>query len=93
MMKTLLSLLVLAFIGSAAGADNMKAFPPAETGMTRYVISLPSQTNESSFRVEVIVGKTVKTDAQNQYFFGGKLETENITGWDLSATSCASSVP
>jgi ecotin len=59
----------------------MKAFPPADEGMTRYVISLPKQKDETSFRVELIIGKTVKTDATNSYFFGGTLETENIPGW------------
>lgn len=74
----------LALIGlawSAAGADNLKAFPPAEAGMTRRVIHLPSQKDESAFRVELLIGKTVRTDAANRYFFGGSLETETIPGW------------
>jgi ecotin len=59
----------------------MKAFPAAEEGMTRHVINLPKQQDESAFKVELIIGKTVKTDAKNRYFFGGALETENIPGW------------
>ena len=39
--------------------------------MTRHVISLPKQEDESAFKVELIIGKTVKTDARNSYFFGG----------------------
>ena len=73
--------LVALFSSSAFGADNMKAFPAAEEGITRYVISLPKQANESAFKVELIIGKTVKTDAKNSYFFAGTLETENIPGW------------
>ena len=73
--------LVALFSSSAFGADNMKAFPAAEEGMTRYVISLPKQADESAFKVELIIGKTVKTDAKNSYFFAGTLETENIPGW------------
>jgi ecotin len=53
----------------------------AEEGMTRHVINLPKQQEESTFKVELIIGKTVKTDASNSYFFGGTLETENIPGW------------
>jgi ecotin len=74
----LLALVVCAF---AAAADNLKAFPPAAAGMVRHVIHLPQQQDESAFKVELIIGKTVKTDANNRYFFVGTLETESIPGW------------
>ena len=61
--------------------------------MTRHVIRLPKQQDESAFRVELIIGKTVKTDASNSYFFGGTLETETIPGGVSIATSCANSAP
>jgi ecotin len=78
----LIALAVLAAASNLAfAAGTMKAFPAAEEGMTRYVISLPKQQDESAFKVELIIGKTVKTDAKNRYFFGGTLETENIPGW------------
>jgi ecotin len=62
----------------------MKAFPPAEEGMVRYVLQLPKQADESAFRVEIIVGKTVQVDEQNRYFFGGKIEAETIKGWGFT---------
>jgi ecotin len=65
----------------AEGADNMKAFPPAEKGMVRHVLQVPKQNDESAFKVELIVGKTVQVDAVNKYFFGGKIEVETIQGW------------
>ena len=82
-MRTIASIALVAFvsISLAFAADDMKAFPPAEEGMTRHVISLPKQENETAFKVELIIGKTVKTDARNSYFFGGTLETETIPGW------------
>jgi len=75
------ALLTIASISLAVAADDLKAFPPAEQGMTRHVIRLLKQKDEAAFKVELIIGKTVRTDSQNHYFFGGKLETENIPGW------------
>ena len=82
-MRTIVSiaLVVLVSISLVFAADDLTAFPAAEDGMTRYVIRLPKQQDESAFKVELIIGKTVKTDARNSYFFGGTLETENIPGW------------
>ena len=76
----LIALVVFVSISLAFGADDMKAFPPAEEGMTRHVINLPKQQDESAFKVEIIVGKTITTDATNSYF-AGALETETIPGW------------
>ena len=77
----LTGLLSLSAILSAPAADDMKAFAPAEKGMVRYVLQLPKQDDESAFKVELIVGKTVRVDAGNRYFFGGKIEAEVIPGW------------
>jgi ecotin len=62
-------------------ADNMKAFPPAAAGMVRYVLQPPEQKDESAFKLELVVGKKVKTDQANRHFFGGKIEEQNIEGW------------
>ncbi len=81
-MKALLSIALLAFVcASAIAADDMKAFPPADPGMNRYVINLPPLQDESTAEVELLVGKTVKVDERNRYFFGGRLEKETIRGW------------
>jgi ecotin len=82
-MRTILSavFLTIASISPAAAADDMKAFPPAADGMTRHVIRLPQEKDESALKIELILGKTVTTDAINRYFFGGMVETENIPGW------------
>ena len=78
----LASLLTISFSNYAA--DNMKAFPPAEDGMVRKVLLLPEQADESSFKLELIVGKTVLTDPENRYFFAGNIERKTIKGWGFS---------
>lgn len=62
----------------------MKAFPPPEEGMVRYVLQLPKQDDEFAFKVELIVGKTVQLDAGNRYFFGGKIDAVSIEGWGFT---------
>ena len=83
-MPKVLSITVLAFFSaviSAQAADIMKAFPPAEAGMVRYILQLPELEDESTARVELIVGQTVQVDEANTYFFGGEIEKETIKGW------------
>ena len=83
-MKRIRSITALSFLAamlSVQAADNMKAFPPAEEGMVRHVLQLPKQDDESAFKVELIVGKTVQVDERNSHFFAGKIEEETIKGW------------
>lgn len=83
-MKRICSITVLLFVSgifSAMAADNMKAFPPAMEGMVRHVLQLPKQDDESTYKVELIVGKMVPVDEGNRYFFTGKIEEETINGW------------
>lgn len=93
-MKTILKgflLLFALFLADAtptpvrgATPDDLKAFPAAEPGMVRHVLRLPKQADEDSFRVQLIVGKTVSLDPANRYHFGGKLSEETIPGWGYS---------
>jgi ecotin len=86
MIKTLkkifgVSLLAMCVLPLSQAADNMKAFPAADKGMVRHVLQVPAQDDETAFKVELIVGKTVEVDAHNRYFFGGQISTETIQGW------------
>jgi len=75
---------LLLLVSGAAGvraADAIDAFPPAEPGMARHVLRLPARADESAFKVELIVGKTVELDDRNRYFFGGRIEVQAVRGW------------
>jgi len=84
-MMTFALLLTIPIVATAQTHDKvtreLKAFPPAEEGMCRYVIFLPEQPDEDLLKVQLLIGKNVKLDARNRYFFGGKLETVPIQGW------------
>ena len=77
-------ILVLLTSSITFAADNMKAFPPADEGMIRYVLQLEQKEDESMYRVELIVGKTVLLDEVNQYFLGGAIESEVIVVWGFT---------
>ncbi len=79
--STVLVLLLLTACRAATAVDPLQAFPAAEPGMTRHVLQLPALPDEFSAKVELQVGKTVKTDADNRYHFAGTIETETISGW------------
>jgi serine protease inhibitor ecotin len=42
--------------------------------MVRHVLRLPKQHDESAFKVEPIIRKTIQTEERNRYFFGGRIE-------------------
>jgi len=58
-----------------------KAYPAAEKGMKRIVIHLDAQKDEFSWKVELIVGKTVETDGVNRVALMGKIEERPVEGW------------
>jgi len=83
-MKMILSISILGLLFTMLpvhAGDNIKAFPPPENGMVRYVLQLHKQADETDFKVELIVGKIVEVDEKNQYFFGGNIQEETIKGW------------
>ena len=81
-------LLVMLLTSAASGTDHkyLKAFPPAEDGMVRYVIQLPHEERgeDNGFRVEIIVGKVMLTDGVNLVSLGGKIEAKPLKGWGFT---------
>lgn len=86
-MKILATTLVMFLLAMPVNgaADNLRAFPPAAAGMTRFVLQLPPQTDEYSLKVELMIGKTVQVDEHNRYFFAGTIEEQTIEGWGFTA--------
>ena len=71
--------------GMAAGADHpqLKAFPHAEAGMSRFVIALPHKErgDEDTFKVEIIVGREMLTDGVNLMRLANTIEPRVVQGW------------
>ena len=79
---TALFMLPLAFSAHsfAASLKDVAPYPEAEKGFTRQVIHLPPQADESAFKLEVLAGKTLQVDC-NQQRLGGNLEEKTLEGW------------
>jgi len=73
---------LLILVPTVRAAEENPAFPPAGEGVVRFVLPLPGQDDESLFKLELIVGKTVRIDAQNNYSFAGKIEEDKTHGRD-----------
>lgn len=82
-MKTFLLSLSIVFALSLRAAEHpeLKAYPPAADGQVRHVIVVPYMAEENDYKVEVIVGKVITTDATNVKIMGGSFEEKTIEGW------------
>ncbi|EHX10195.1 ecotin family protein [Escherichia coli DEC11D] len=82
-MKTILpAVLFAAFTTTSAWAaesvqplEKIAPYPQAEKGMKRQVIQLTPQEDESTLKVELLIGQTLEVDC-NLHRLGGKLETK-----------------
>jgi ecotin len=94
-----LSLTSVAAIAADDGAaeapqhPELKAYPPAEEGMERFVIVLPHKERgeEDAFKVELVAGKVMETDGVNLMRLDAKIETKVVSGWGYSYYEVAAS--
>jgi ecotin len=76
-------LALLSLCAFAAGHSELKAFPPPQEGMARFVIELPHKERgeEDAFGVELIVGREMLTDGVNLIRLGNTIEPRPLPGW------------
>ena len=48
------------------------------------MLQLPPKDDESAFRVELIVGRTMEVDQRNRHFLAGRIERETVKGWGFT---------
>jgi ecotin len=80
-LNLILGLLATVVLAGDEDSKWEKAYPPADAGMVRHVLHLPTLKDESAVKLELIVGKTLETDGVNQYSFSGKIEMKTVEGW------------
>lgn len=81
-LRRLLAVFCLSF-STVALADDLKAFPPAQSGMQRYVIRVPAVDAPDERKVEVLIGKRMEVDC-NRPRFGATVEEKIAKGWGYS---------
>ena len=76
-------LILLQIAGAVPEHSQLKAFPPAEEGMERFVIVLPHKERgeEDGFKIELIPGKVMLTDGVNQVRLGTTIGSRPLKGW------------
>lgn len=85
---TIIALLFLCMASSNLFAaedehPQLKAFPQAEEGMQRFVITLPHKERgeEDSFKVELVPGKVLLTDGVNIMRHSSSIASRPLKGW------------
>lgn len=71
---------LLPLAACAATPEIIKPYPQAGQGQQRHVIEVPPQANEADYRVELIAGKTLDVDC-NQQRLAGQWQRKSVQGW------------
>ncbi len=86
----IISMIAIALISSGAVFAQKTSidkeigmFPSPKQGYKQVFIKVPSKKNESDYKIEVFVGKTMMVDC-NRHFMGGSIESQTLDGWGYS---------
>lgn len=102
-MKTMVpAVLFAAFASTSAWAasaetnpqplEKIAPYPQAEKGMKRQVIQLPHQEDESTLKVELMIGQTLEVDC-NQHRLGVNWKAKRWKAGAMTTTSLTKSPP
>jgi ecotin len=85
MTLTRLAMLFAFFASSALGSEHpqLEPFPEPAEDQTRFVIALPEMARgeDDNFSVELITGRTIRTDGINRYRMDTSLKPQPLEGW------------
>jgi ecotin len=88
---TLAQLLIASVVVQSAAVfasehPELNAFPLAEEGFERFVITLPHEERgeDDAYGVEIIVGREMLTDGVNLVRLGNAIEKRTLDGWGYS---------